>query len=243
MSERPGQTAEAQLGLGPHLPSLTTYACVRRTGGLTIDYGAPPRIGWAKLVCELLVSDIRRSTSFWSNVLGFQVAYQRPEQHFVYLERREGAQIMLCQRSGNWETAELEQPYGRGAMFQVFVDSIADTRSNLSAAGWPLYAGPREVWRRYGDREGGQREIVVQDPDGYLLMIAENLDERPLFPTKKWAHSSGNIWRLGGLVALPVRALSPKLRSGPQRCGCEPAVRPTPGLALRRAAPRSMGGR
>ena len=43
----------------------------------------------------------------------------------------------------------------------------------LAAAGWPLYAPLREVWRRWGDREGGQREIFVQDPDGYLVMVAE----------------------------------------------------------------------
>ena len=147
---------------------------------MDIDYGAPPKHGWAKLVCELLVEDIRTSLSFWKNILGFEIAYQRPEQHFAYLERPEGAQIMLCQRSGNWETADLRQPYGRGVMFQIYVDNLSGVLNSLSASNWPLYAGPREVWRRYGDREGGKREIFVQDPDGYLVMIAEDLGERPL---------------------------------------------------------------
>jgi hypothetical protein len=31
-----------------------------------------------------------------------------------------------------------------------------------------------------GDREAGQREVFVQDPDGYLVMIAHDLGERPL---------------------------------------------------------------
>ena len=68
-----------------------------------IDHGKPPRSGWARLVCELLVEDLAVSLTFWRR-LGFDIAYQRPEQGFVYLERPEGAQIMLCRRSGRWET-------------------------------------------------------------------------------------------------------------------------------------------
>ena len=149
---------------------------------MTEDRGSPPRTGWAKLVPELLVSDIAASTAFWRDRLGFAIAYQRPEQLFVYLERPEGAQLMLCQRSGNWETGPLDPPYGRGVMFQVYVASIEPIQNSLEAAGWPLYAGPREVWRLVGDREAGQREVFVQDPDGYLVMIAHNLGERPLVP-------------------------------------------------------------
>jgi catechol 2,3-dioxygenase-like lactoylglutathione lyase family enzyme len=54
---------------------------------MTEDRGSPPRTGWAKLVPELLVSDIASSTAFWRDRLGFAIAYQRPEQSFVYLER------------------------------------------------------------------------------------------------------------------------------------------------------------
>jgi len=87
---------------------------------------------------------------------------------------------MLCQRSGNWETAPLDRPYGRGAMFQVYVANIEPVQRSLEAAGWPLYAGPRDVWREVGDRKAGQREIFVQDPDGYLIMVAHDLGERSL---------------------------------------------------------------
>jgi catechol 2,3-dioxygenase-like lactoylglutathione lyase family enzyme len=87
---------------------------------------------------------------------------------------------MLSQRNGRWETAALERPLGRGVMFQVYVDDLDAVSASLAASGTTLYAGPREVWRRHGDREGGQREIFVQDPDGYLVMIAQNIGERPL---------------------------------------------------------------
>ena len=80
--------------------------------------GGPPKTGWARLTPELLVRDIARSLAFWCHRLGFAIAYQRPAEGFAYLERPEGAQIMLCQRSGKWETASLDQPYGRGVMLQ-----------------------------------------------------------------------------------------------------------------------------
>ena len=144
------------------------------------SYGAPPKGGWAKLVCELLVEDLEVSRAFWEGLLGFTIAYQRPDQGFVYLERPDGAQIMLCRRSGDWETGPLERPFGRGVMFQVYVDSLHAIAAALEQAAYPILVGPREVWRRWGDREGGKREIVVQDPDGYLVMLAEDLGERPL---------------------------------------------------------------
>ena len=148
---------------------------------MAIDYGHLPKDGFAKLVSELLVDDLGESLHFWREVLGFEIAYQRPEQSFVYLERPEGAQIMLCERSeGRWETAPMEKPYGRGVMFQVYVSSIDPIIDRLQDLRVSIYAGPKEVWRRWGDREGGRREVVVLDPDGYLVMLAENLGERPI---------------------------------------------------------------
>jgi catechol 2,3-dioxygenase-like lactoylglutathione lyase family enzyme len=148
---------------------------------MKIDYGHPPKGGFAKLVSELLVEDLSESLHFWREVLGFQIAYQRPEQKFAYLKRPDGAQIMLCERSeGRWETAVMEKPYGRGVIFQVYTSSLDPIIDRLKDLRVPVYAGPREVWRRYGDREGGKREVIVMDPNGYLVMLAEDLGERSL---------------------------------------------------------------
>ncbi|MBL4891648.1 MAG: VOC family protein [Rhizobiaceae bacterium] len=127
-----------------------------------------------------MVDDFEISRAFWVDVLGFSIAYQRAEQHFAYLERPEGAQIMICQRDGQWETSEMETPFGRGVMFQINIDSIDLVVEKLAALNWPIKKGPYEVWRRYGDREGGRHEIVLQDPDGYLVMMAVDLGERPI---------------------------------------------------------------
>jgi catechol 2,3-dioxygenase-like lactoylglutathione lyase family enzyme len=138
----------------------------------------PPKGGFAPMEPEILVSDLEASLAFWRDLIGFEVAYARMEDRFVYLDR-DGAQIMLCERWGGWETGPLEPPYGRGVMFQVYVAALAPILERLQAAPWPLHTGLREAWRACGDREIGQREFFVQDPDGYLLMIAEDLGGRP----------------------------------------------------------------
>ena len=142
--------------------------------------GKPPTTGWARMVPEILVEDLDSSMRFWHDLLGFQVAYQRSDERFVYLERRDGAQIMLCQRYGDWETGPLELPFGRGVMFQVYVDDVDAVHLEVVAHDWPVHTGLREVWRQHGDREGSQREFFLLDPDGYLVMVAQRIGERPL---------------------------------------------------------------
>ena len=145
--------------------------------------GAPPRTGWARLAPELIVDDLTVSRRFWCDLLTFEVAYARPD--FVYLERAEGAQIMLCGRDAKMETGALEKPFGRGVLLQVYVDDVATVARTLADAGWPLHAPLRDVWRQWGDREGGQRELWVQDPDGYLIMVAQHIGERAVAPQEE----------------------------------------------------------
>ena len=143
------------------------------------DLGAAPRTGWARLVPELCVTDLETSVAFWCGLLGFQIAYRRPAERFVYLEQAGGAQVMLCQRNGRYESGPLVRPLGQGAMFQIYVPGIAAMLAAVTARGWPLYEPVREAWYRVGNIETGHRHFFVQDPDGYLLMIAEDLGERP----------------------------------------------------------------
>lgn len=139
--------------------------------------GGAPRDGFADLVPELSVSNIHASLSFWRDLLGFDIAYDRPEARFAYLVRGR-LQVMLCELNGRWETAEMQLPFGRGINFQMVVDRIAPIMSALDEAKWPLYEQPNEAWYRVGDQEVGQREFLVQDPDGYLIRLVERLGTR-----------------------------------------------------------------
>src|SRR6266699_1555874 len=143
------------------------------------------------MVVELHVNDLGGSLSFWRDVLGFQTAFERTEERFVYLEHPAGHQIMLCQRHGRFETGPLDFRLGQGAMFQVYFTSIEPVLTAMGVRNWPIYLGPREVWRRTRDCESGQREVFLQDPDGYLLMVAENIGQRPHFGSDQTIVSVG----------------------------------------------------
>ena len=139
--------------------------------------GAPPKNGFATLVPELAVTDIEVSLAFWCGPLGFRVAYDRPLARFAYLERG-SAQIMLCEMNGRWETGEAARPFGRGINLQIEVDRLDPLLHALETAGCPLFEAPAVAWYRAGDVEIGQREFLVQDPDGYLLRFIEGLGTR-----------------------------------------------------------------
>jgi catechol 2,3-dioxygenase-like lactoylglutathione lyase family enzyme len=142
--------------------------------------GEPPKSGWANIVTELHVTDLTASLRFWVGILGFGIAYRRDEENFVYLEHPEGQQLMLCQRHGRFETGPMQYPLGQGAMFQIYIHDISQPLAELESRKWPVYLGPREIWRKTGNRESGQQEVFVQDPDGYLIMLAQKMGERPL---------------------------------------------------------------
>lgn len=135
-----------------------------------------------KLVPELMVTNLENSLVFWVKYVGFKVAYQRPEDGFAYLDLA-GAQIMLEQvdpQAGQWLTAPLEQPFGRGINLQIDVKAVAPIIEQLGRAGYPLFRDCQDTWYRAETVEVGQREFIVQDPDGYLVRLVERLGERPV---------------------------------------------------------------
>ncbi|MGJ4931200.1 bleomycin resistance protein [Bradyrhizobium sp. HKCCYLS2038] len=136
-----------------------------------------PLGGFARLVPELEVLDLDNSRAFWCDILGFNIVYERPENRFMFLER-EGAQVMVKQQNGRWETGALERPLGRGINFQIFVPSVALLLDALRHAAWPLFRDCHDAWYRVAGTERGSRQFLVQDPDGYLLRFAQDLGGR-----------------------------------------------------------------
>jgi len=132
------------------------------------------------LVPELMVTDLNKSLEFWVALLGFKVAYQRLEDGFAYLDL-EGAQVMLEQAdplANQWQIGTLERPFGRGINLQIDVAGVLAVIQRLDAAAYPLFKASKDVWYRAGEVEVGQREFLVQDPDGYLVRLVERLGER-----------------------------------------------------------------
>lgn len=140
----------------------------------------PPDFQRAPVVPELLVSNLERSLTFWCDLCGFTIAYDRPEDRFAYLDRA-GCQVMLEEVMGpgrRWITGQLEQPFGRGMNLQISVADIEPIHKALEGKNWPLYLEPETRWYRAGLQETGVRQFNVQDPDGYLVRFSQYLGRR-----------------------------------------------------------------
>jgi len=141
---------------------------------------AAREIDFRPLVPELLCRDVAASLVFYVGVLGFERLHGRDDPAFAYLDR-EGAQIMLEELvPGAWLTGPMEPPFGRGINLQIEASDLALLEVALAVAGHPLFRAPEEAWYAGADRLYGQRQLLVQDPDGYLLRFCQDLGERPL---------------------------------------------------------------
>ena len=131
---------------------------------------------------ELGVRDWQISRDFYLRVLGLTPRHERLEEGFSYLER-EGAELMIDQiglgRSCDHGAGPLLAPLGRGMNLQIEVSDLAPILAALEAEGWPLLLPLEERWYRAGAQDLGNRQIVLADPDGYLLRFFEDLGCRP----------------------------------------------------------------
>ncbi|AJY47600.1 bleomycin resistance protein [Martelella endophytica] len=127
------------------------------------------------LIPELGVTDLAKSLDFYVGLIGFSVAYDRPEEGFAFLELGE-AQLMLDTIGMGRTIGEDEPILGGGINFQLEVADLASIVARLKAAGWPLVLGPEERRYRTSEGEKAQRQLWVRDPDGYLLRPFQPVD-------------------------------------------------------------------
>ncbi len=124
------------------------------------------------LIPELTVKDIDRTKTFYVDVLGFTVEYEREEDRFVFLSL-EGNQLMFEEENGNWNTGVLEYPYGRGVNFEMTVGDVDGLYERVLKHGIPVFRELRTSHYRNNDEDIIQKEFLLQDPDGYLLRFTD----------------------------------------------------------------------
>lgn len=133
------------------------------------------------LVPELYCTDLRTSLLFYCDILGFAIEYQRPEDGFALIAR-EGARLMLeiihAGSERTWLPAPLERPFGRGINLQITIKHVDDLYASVKAADIPIFWPLEDKWYRATNSYVGNRQFVIQDPDGYLLRFAQNLGSR-----------------------------------------------------------------
>ncbi|WP_193558014.1 bleomycin resistance protein [Aeromonas sobria] len=146
---------------------------------MTNTTAAVDEVYWNPMVPELSVTDLARSLAFYNDLLGFSVRYRRDDPPFAYLEQQQ-VQLMLEQvHPAGWQVGALEPPFGRGINLQMELTDIQPLLDRLQRADIVLFRQPAEVWYPVGEMLAGQREFLLQDPDGYLLRFVQYLGERP----------------------------------------------------------------
>lgn len=126
------------------------------------------------LVPELSVTNIEQSKWFYTELLGFQLEYERKKDKFAFLSLN-NAQLMLEELNGHWETSSLEYPLGRGVNFQIIVEDIHSIVNRLNQHAISLFREPFVSEYVTGDTFIKEIEFLVQDPDGYLLRFSQEV--------------------------------------------------------------------
>ena len=136
------------------------------------------------LIPELYVSNLDASLAFYVDVLGFHVEYDRPEDKFACIALG-SAHLMLEEtpaltrasaeqfHAGQWRTADLERPFGRGINLEIRVDGIDAMDARLKATRYPMLLELHARVFRVQGEPYPLRQLLLADPDGYLIRLSE----------------------------------------------------------------------
>ena len=119
------------------------------------------------LIPELSVTDINISKDFYLS-LGFKIKYERPENKFCFLEL-ENNQIMIEQINDNWNTGNLEYPFGRGINISMSISNVEELYNKITSQNIKIFKELEVHKYKVDDNEYEDKEFLIQDPDGYLL--------------------------------------------------------------------------
>lgn len=135
-------------------------------------------INWIENIPELSVTSLENSLKFYK-AAGFEVKYNRPENKFTFISLN-NIQFMLQELSDNdkWNVGELKYPFGNGINFQLEVEDIDKIYNNFKNNNYKITFDIEENWYRQDDKMLGNKEFLIQDPDGYLLRFMQDLGEK-----------------------------------------------------------------
>ena len=133
-----------------------------------------------KNIPELSVTNLENSLTFYKTA-GFKLEYNRPENKFAFISLGE-VQFMLQELSNNdkWNLSPLNYPFGNGINFQLEVENINIIYNNLKKLNYKITFEIEENWYRQNNKLLGNKEFLIQDPDGYLLRFSQDLGEKEI---------------------------------------------------------------
>jgi catechol 2,3-dioxygenase-like lactoylglutathione lyase family enzyme len=131
-----------------------------------------------KLIPEFTVADFQKSLDFYIKIIGFKIEYRREKPKFAFLSF-DGSQIMIQEqeKKDKWEVGKMEHPYGRGINFQIDVSDIQKISEQIMKNNYPVFQKLKENSYRENSIVHREIEILIQDPDGYLLRFSQYIKE------------------------------------------------------------------
>ena len=123
------------------------------------------------VIPEFMVSNIEQSRSFYCDLLGFTIKYERPEEKFLFLSL-EDCQLMLEEGTKD-ELAKLSYPFGRGVNISFGIKDVPSLYQKLLEADYPIHRPLIKREFRVGDSFIYPHEFAILDPDGYFLRFSE----------------------------------------------------------------------
>ena len=130
------------------------------------------------LIPELRVFDLEKSKKFYTEILGFEIAYARNDFAMLVLGN---CQIMLQQltlpsSNGSWNvTDDMKYPLGRGVNFQIILPDISQVYNSLKQHNIKIFIDLLVSDYQENEIINHVLEFLVQDPDGYLLRFQQDI--------------------------------------------------------------------
>lgn len=119
---------------------------------------------------NLVVRDLERSSAFYRDVLGFSVVATVPEQApfaFVWLKRGEVNIFLNSQEAvREHDPALADRPLAGAFTIYIVVKGVDDLHAQIGSRA--TIVAPLET------KFYGMRELLIADPDGYLITFAED---------------------------------------------------------------------
>ena len=123
------------------------------------------------VIPEFMVSNIEKSRSFYCDLLGFTIEYERPEENFLFLSL-EDCQLMLEEGTKD-ELVELTYPFGRGVNISFGIKDVPRLYQKLIKSDYPIHRPLTKREFRVDEQYIYPHEFAVLDPDGYFLRFSE----------------------------------------------------------------------
>ena len=81
-------------------------------------------------------------------------------------------------KNNKWDIAPLTYPFGNGINFQLEVENLDAIYNNFKNSNYKITFDIEENWYRQDNKLLGNKEFLIQDPDGYLLRFSEDLGKK-----------------------------------------------------------------